>query len=254
MTSSSPYKTLCAEFYHLDKPSAPQDALSYYFQQLEEIKGPILEPMCGTGNFLIPITKAGYQITGFDDSQPMLDICQEKCQTQNISCDFHKSDFQSFTTEILYGLVIVPNGSFCLLTNDEEADFALNSIHTCLQPNGKFIVEVETLSAKNNAPAIWRAKAIKKADGSTLILNYVAQFNEDTAVETTLCRYEHWKNNEIIRIEVEEFNLKLYEPEHIRKKLERHGFIVTRCLEPYGRELRKTAPVILYECIKGEKE
>ena len=101
--------------------------------------------------------------------------------------------------------------------NEEEADLALNSIYNWLHANGKFILEVETLHAKNNTPEIWKARSIKKKNGSLIVLNHTGQFNKDTAIETVLCRYEHWKNNQILRTEVEEFNLKLYDPEHSKK-------------------------------------
>lgn len=250
ITSSFPYKTLCAEFYHIDKPSAPHDALSYYLQQLEGIQGPVLEPMCGTGNFLIPIAKAGYQITGFDNSQPMLNICRERCKKQGVACNLLESDFQKFNAEYLYDLVMIPNGSFCLLTNEAEIELALNSIYGWLQINGKLIVEIETLHTKNNLPEVWKARSIKKKDGSLVVLNHSGQFNQDTAIETVLCRYEHWKNNQIIRTEVEEFNLKLYNPAQFQKLLEKHGFEVIKYLEPYGKNINKDSPLILYECVK----
>jgi hypothetical protein len=41
---SPPYRVLCTEFYDLDKPFAPEDALQCYLQYAEEAKGPILEP------------------------------------------------------------------------------------------------------------------------------------------------------------------------------------------------------------------
>ena len=70
---SIPYKTLCAEYYELDKPTALEDALQCYLRYAEESHGPILEPMCGTGRFLIPLLKQGYSVTGFDYSSHMLD-------------------------------------------------------------------------------------------------------------------------------------------------------------------------------------
>ena len=61
IASSSTYQNLCTEYYGLDKPSAPEDALAYYLEHAKEAKGPILEPMCGTGSFLIPLFGAGFE-------------------------------------------------------------------------------------------------------------------------------------------------------------------------------------------------
>ena len=57
---SVPYKNLCTEYYELDKPHASEDALQCYLKYADEAKGSILEPMCGTGNFLIPLLEKGY--------------------------------------------------------------------------------------------------------------------------------------------------------------------------------------------------
>ena len=52
------YKKLCTQFYDIDKPTAPPDALEFYLQYALKAQGPILEPMCGTGRFLVPMLRA----------------------------------------------------------------------------------------------------------------------------------------------------------------------------------------------------
>ncbi len=42
------YKSLCTEFYDLDKPTASKEALEYYLKEVKKSIQPILEPMCGT--------------------------------------------------------------------------------------------------------------------------------------------------------------------------------------------------------------
>ncbi len=51
-----PYGSLCTEYYELERPNAPEDALRCYLQFAQEAHGPILEPMCGSGRFLIPLS------------------------------------------------------------------------------------------------------------------------------------------------------------------------------------------------------
>ncbi|HCU6014361.1 TPA: GNAT family N-acetyltransferase, partial [Legionella pneumophila] len=66
------YQSLCTEVYDLSKPNAPQDEYSFYRSYAAEVKGLILEPMCGTGRFLLPLAAEGFDVHGFDASQPML--------------------------------------------------------------------------------------------------------------------------------------------------------------------------------------
>lgn len=77
---SLPYQKLCTQFYTLDKPSAPQEALDFYLDYAKQVQGSILEPICGTGNYLIPLMEAGCDISGFDNSPQMLDVCKKRCQ------------------------------------------------------------------------------------------------------------------------------------------------------------------------------
>ena len=71
---------LCNEAYNIDKPNAPEDALSFYLQYAEQAHGPILEPMCGSGRFPIPLLQRGFIIDGADASPDMLRACRNHCQ------------------------------------------------------------------------------------------------------------------------------------------------------------------------------
>ena len=78
------YTMLCTEMYDLDKPSAPDDVLSFYLDYAEKAKGRVLAPMCGTGRFLIPLSERGFSIDGFDNSVYMLEACKESVRLCNL--------------------------------------------------------------------------------------------------------------------------------------------------------------------------
>lgn len=42
--------------------------LNFYLEYAQTITTPILEPMCGSGRFLIPMLEQGFNIEGFDAS------------------------------------------------------------------------------------------------------------------------------------------------------------------------------------------
>jgi SAM-dependent methyltransferase len=65
------YQTLCTQFYDIDKPDAPADALKFYMDYADKADGRIFEPMCGTGRFLIPMLQKGFDIVGSDGSPHM---------------------------------------------------------------------------------------------------------------------------------------------------------------------------------------
>ncbi|MBX9890234.1 MAG: class I SAM-dependent methyltransferase [Amoebophilaceae bacterium] len=74
------YLGLCTEVYELSKPHAPSDAYLFYRTYAEVAKGAILEPMCGTGRFLLPLLEEGFDVHGFDASPSMLAKLHEKLQ------------------------------------------------------------------------------------------------------------------------------------------------------------------------------
>ena len=57
------YGSLCTEMYEILHEKAPQDELEFYLSYAEKEMS-ILEPLCGSGRFLIPFLEKGYQIKG----------------------------------------------------------------------------------------------------------------------------------------------------------------------------------------------
>lgn len=250
---SVPYKALCTEYYELDKPTAPEDALQIYLGYAKEANGPILEPMCGTGRFVIPLLEKGYEVTGFDYSSHMLDVCRRKCNELGLTAKLINATFETFSLQDLYKLIIIPSSSFCLLTDPNQIKQALKLIVERLHPGGKLVFEVETLKAIGEPQGVWKGKWINKSDGSKLLINTISNFDEASKIETVLCRYELWENNVITRTEVEDFRLRLYDLPEIEQLLNQHGFRILHRwqAEPYSKiEASKDDSVVLYECNK----
>lgn len=251
---SIPYRTLCTEFYELDKPTAPEDALQCYLQYAKDAHGPILEPMCGTGRFLIPLLEQGYSVTGFDFSPYMLEICQKKCRERKLSCKLVEASFGNFSLPGNYDLIFIPTCSFCLLHTPEQITQALDFISTRLKRGGKFVFEMTTLKALEEPQGVCKGRWVTRPDGSKIVINTFSKFDAVSAVETILCRYELWEGNTISRTEVEEICLKLYEPKEMDTLLTQHKLkIVGKWqAEPHSKQVAKADDaVILYECIKN---
>ena len=66
------YRKLCTEFYDLDKPAPPPEALALYRTYARQASGCILEAMCGSGRFLLPLLAEGYAVEGVDTSPNMI--------------------------------------------------------------------------------------------------------------------------------------------------------------------------------------
>ena len=249
MRSSTAYQELCTEFYELDKPFAQPEALFYYMEKAAETEGPILEPMCGTGAFYVPLLEKGHDIIGFDKSPHMLKRCGEKCLQKKLTPKLHEADFDAFESEHLFKLIFIPNSSFCLLTDPSDVRKALKKIHTLLDDGGRFIFEVETIHAASQQEGVWHTRWLERSDGSLLVGNFAIRFNPLNHIETMLCRYELWQNNAIIQTEVEDFRVRLYETDGIDALLEEEGFVIQRKSVPYS-SAKGENKALLYECTK----
>lgn len=251
--TSIPYQALCTEYYELDKPTPPDDAFQCYLRYAEDARGPILEPMCGTGRFLIPLLERGYAVTGFDYSPHMLDVCRRKCQERRLTGILQEATFATFSSQERYNLIFIPSGSFCLLTTPHQAVEALDFIFKHLKPGGKFVFEIDTLKGVGTHEGIWKGSWVSRSDGSKIALNTLSRFDPISQIETTLCRYELWEENKITRTEVEDFRLRLYDPLEIGRLLGQHGLEMLG-MWPSGPsthiEAPDTAATILCECVK----
>ena len=83
--ATAEYKRLLTEAYDLDKPEAPEVELERWMRYAQSADGPVLEVMCGSGRFLLPLAVAGIDIDGTDASVDMLAACATKCREKKLS-------------------------------------------------------------------------------------------------------------------------------------------------------------------------
>ena len=88
------YGSLCSDMYEILHKQAPQDELNFYLSYAEKGKK-ILEPLCGSGRFLIPFLERGFDIYGIDLSKEMLDKLIQKAPNAQI---IH-SDIANYTVQ-----------------------------------------------------------------------------------------------------------------------------------------------------------
>ncbi|MCK4630146.1 MAG: class I SAM-dependent methyltransferase, partial [Bacteroidales bacterium] len=80
----------------------------------------ILDIGCGTGRHSIELTKRGYQITGIDLSETLLNRAREKALKEDLKIDFQKQDARILKFQKEFDLVIMLcEGAFPLMETDE---------------------------------------------------------------------------------------------------------------------------------------
>ncbi len=246
--SLSTYFKLAQEYYDGQVHRYHDEALGFYMACAAQAQGPILEPMCGSGRFFIPLVQAGYDIEGFDASHYMLAALRARCPQPLVWHQFIQ-DFQSLKR---YALIFIPYGSWGLLAPC-DADKSLKKMYNHLAPGGRFIVDIETIASVPTGLNQWHRDVCKRpADGSYVVLNSYLAYNSTTHYFNARCRYESIIDGGVDSIETEDFQQYLYEFDEFEKVAQQAGFTIINKYQDYQKTVAKDvrAPLLIYECIK----
>jgi hypothetical protein len=227
------YKKLCTEFYDTDKPTAPPDALEFYLRYSEQAQGPILEPMCGSGRFLIPILQGGFDIDGFDASPHMLAACREKLKRLGLTTHVTEQSLPEIDLPRTYGLVIIPAGSIGLITDEAALDASLKRLHDVMLPGAKLVVEVSQRKQKESGSWPWGGRWIDRADGARLIISWLTRYDAGTSIASSVHRYELIKDCQLVATEFEDFKLRHSDLPEMTARLAGAGFEKITPLKTY---------------------
>ncbi len=101
----------------------------------------ILDIGCGTGRHSIELAKRGYQVTGIDLSESMLERAKEKAEESKVDVTFIKADARYLQFEKEFDLtLIICEGGFPLMETDEMNFMILQSAAKSLKDRGKLIL------------------------------------------------------------------------------------------------------------------
>lgn len=246
------YGRLCAEYYDLDKPQAHPVALRFYMSRARAAGGPILEPMVGTGSFLLPMLAEGLDVRGFDLSPHMLAILKRKARGAGLSPNCWKGGIADLPQPGTYRLVFIPNGSINLLVGEGECFAALTAFFGSLASGGKLVFDLETESTHSMREHAepWIGQ-VSRPGGRVIRLTTVPM-EEDPEIETTLCRYEVLKGDHVEEAESEVFRLRYFPRRLMEKWLAQVGFREVRFLRQHSEEEagENDGPVLTVEATK----
>lgn len=249
MTELNTYLDLCTQVYEISKPTAPEEPLAFYKSYADETSGAILEPMCGTGRFLLPLAKDGYKIEGSDASEHMLDVLRSKAEQMSLNVNIWKSVASEIPDNKIYSLIFIPSGSFGLITESDEISKTLKSFYNHLDNGGVLVFEVETKHAVPEL-GVWRGSKWLRPDGKMILLSSCSSIDGDIC--SSVAKYELIDKNQVLQTEIEEYKIKIYEPRSLLGLLKSIGFSDVKILKAFDRSNGPTDSdeSIVYECRK----
>ena len=149
------YLSLCTEVYDLSKPNPLEDAYAFYRDYVVKANSPVLEPMCGTGRFVLLLLEGRFNVHGFDASDHMLQSLHAKSKAKNLEPTVWKGFVEDLKRPEKYNLSFIPSCSFCLIINPVQVEKSLKAIYDHLAGGGIFLFEAETLQAAPEQ-GVWR--------------------------------------------------------------------------------------------------
>ena len=109
----------------------------------------ILDLACGTCSISIPLAKKGYNITGIDASQQMLEIASNKAFDSGCNLSLLCSKMQDFDINDQFEVCICTLDSINHLENEKDVLNTFKNVYNCLKQDGLFIFDVNTIYKHN---------------------------------------------------------------------------------------------------------
>lgn len=107
-------------------------------------KKKLLELACGTGIQSLRFADAGFEVTGLDLSQEMLNIAQKRAQGAKKDISFLQGNMLDLSKAGKYDFVTCYSDSVCYMQDEVEVGDVFKEVYDCLNPDGVFIFDVHS--------------------------------------------------------------------------------------------------------------
>lgn len=120
--------------------------IDFYLQHAHEAGGPVLELACGNGRIVLPMARAGFETTGMDLSEPMLEVARQRLAAEPIEVQSRlrlvRGNMRDFELGQQFGTVIIAFRSFQLLTSPADERSCLQAVRRHMQPGATLLMDI----------------------------------------------------------------------------------------------------------------
>lgn len=240
------YGSLCTEMYEILHEKAQQDELEFYLSYAEKGKK-ILEPLCGSGRFLVPFLERGFDISGIDLSKEMLEKLKQKAPNAQVT----QGDIEGYCSEEKFDYIFISSGSVSLFTDKSVCKNILYKMKELLKQGGKFVFAVDTVAARYSDDTEYKVSiSVKTKEGFDLILKAKNYYDEKSHIQFSPSIYELYNGAKLLHSEPMDFQTHLYEFGEMEQCLREIGFIQIAVYSSYEKIVadNNQSEMFLYEC------
>ena len=121
----------------------------------------LIEPACGTGRLIIPLTRSGYDCTGFDLNENALSYLKDKLNRNRLKANIFHGDMANFTIQRKkYDAAYCTVDTFRHLLTEKQAAQHLLNVARSLNKNGIYILGLHLIPKQGITDKVtrWTAK------------------------------------------------------------------------------------------------
>lgn len=240
------YGSLCTQMYEILHEKAPRDELDFYLSYAKKGEK-ILEPLCGSGRFLLPFLQRGYSISGIDLSGEMLRKLKEKAPGAHVL----QADIIEHCPCEQYDYIFISSGSVSLFTDMAICRAILRKLKEMLLPKGKLVFAVDTVANRCPDDEDYRTSvSVKTAQGLDLTLKSKNYYDEHSRTQFSPGIYELRRGEELLQSEFMDFQTHLYRFGEMEELLGEIGFETVRTYRSFAKEIATddNCEAFLFEC------
>lgn len=104
----------------------------------------LLELACGTGIQSVRFSQAGFDVTGLDLSQEMLDIAQKRAESAKQKIAFQQGNMLDLSRAGKFDFVTCYSDSICYMQDEVEVGDVFKQVYDSLEEDGIFIFDVHS--------------------------------------------------------------------------------------------------------------
>lgn len=118
----------------------------------------LLEPACGSGRLITELATRGYQVTGFDVSQPALSYLRQRLARRRLDAETFEAEMSDFRLDRSVDAAYCMGNTFRHLLTEQAARAHLECIAASLRPGGIYVISMNLLPSDAARWTEWRGK------------------------------------------------------------------------------------------------
>ena len=206
--------------------------IDFWVEQAKHYGGPVLEIACGTGRITMPLAKEGFDVTGIDLAESMLEQAERNSQEQDLDIEWVKADMRDFSLGKRFPLIICPGQSISRLLTIEDIEKCLAAVREHLAPGGRFIMELynpslEILSREKGERTPFLEYDHPDGEGKVRV-DFSSLYEKATQLQHLTL---HYSMPGVDKQPTERVRIRMYFPQELEALLKYNGFEVW---EKYG--------------------